>query len=62
VFVVDLTVELRAWPYGTWATIGVDPQTVAGAVVAAWRAGHLNGFRLGGLTAGGGPWRWSVRP
>jgi hypothetical protein len=39
VFVADLTVELRAWPYGTWATLGVDPQTAAGAVIAAWRGG-----------------------
>jgi hypothetical protein len=26
VFMADLTVELRAWPRGTWATLGVDPQ------------------------------------
>jgi hypothetical protein len=26
VFLTDLAVELRAWPYGTWARLGVDPQ------------------------------------
>jgi hypothetical protein len=51
VFLADLTVELRAWPTGTWATLGVDPQTAAGAVIAAWRGGHLKGLQLGGLTA-----------
>jgi hypothetical protein len=50
VFVPDLTVELRAWPYGTWARLGVDPQSAAGAVIAAWRGGHLNGLQLRGLT------------
>jgi hypothetical protein len=44
-------VELRAWPYGTWATLGVDPQATAGAVIAAWRGGHLKCLQLGGLTA-----------
>jgi hypothetical protein len=28
----------------------VDPQAAAGAVIAAWRGGHLNGLQLGGLT------------
>jgi hypothetical protein len=51
VFLPDLTVELRAWPYGTWATLGVDPQAAAGAVIAAWRGGHLQGLQLAGLTA-----------
>jgi hypothetical protein len=50
VFLPDLTVELRAWPYGTWATLGVDLQTAAGAVIACWRGGHVKGLRLGGLT------------
>jgi hypothetical protein len=49
VFLADLTVELRAWPYGTWARLGVDPQAAAGAVIA-WRGGHLNGLQLRGLT------------
>jgi hypothetical protein len=51
VFVADLTVELRAWPYGTWARLDVDPQAAAGEVIAAWRAGHVKGLQLGGLTA-----------
>jgi hypothetical protein len=51
VFLADLTVELRAWPYGTWARVGVDPQAAAGAIIAAWRRGDLTGLRLGGLTA-----------
>jgi hypothetical protein len=51
VFVPDLTCELRAWPSGTWASLGVDAQAVAGAVVAAWRGAHVKGLQLGGLTA-----------
>jgi hypothetical protein len=51
VFLADLTVELRAWPYGTWATLGVALQAAAGGVIAAWRSGHVKGLRLGGLTA-----------
>ena len=51
VFLTDLTVELRAWPSDTWAKVGVDPQTAAGAVIAAWHRGHLRGLRLDGLTA-----------
>jgi hypothetical protein len=50
VFIADLTVELRAWPYGTWTTLGVDPQTAVGAVIAAWRRGDLKGPQLAGLT------------
>jgi hypothetical protein len=49
VFLPDLTVELRAWPYGTWATLGVELQAAAGAVIDAWRRGHLTGLQLGGL-------------
>jgi hypothetical protein len=51
VFVADLTVELRAWPTDTWSKAGVDPQAVAGAVVAGWQRGDLLGLWLGGLTA-----------
>jgi hypothetical protein len=50
VFVADLTCELRAWPADTWATLGVDPEPAAGAVIAAWRRGDLTGLQLGGLT------------
>jgi hypothetical protein len=50
VFVADLTCELRAWPSGAWASLGVEPQAVAGAVIAAWRDGHVKGLQLGGLT------------
>jgi hypothetical protein len=50
VFVADLTVELRAWPTDTWAKLDVNPQAAAGGVIAAWRAGHVKGLRLGGLT------------
>jgi hypothetical protein len=52
VFLPDLTCELRAWPYGTWARVGIEPQAVGGAVIAAWQAGHLKGLQLGGLTGG----------
>jgi hypothetical protein len=41
VFLADLAVELRAWPADTWSKVGVDPQAVAGAVVAGWRRGPL---------------------
>jgi hypothetical protein len=50
VFIADLAVELRVWPADTWAKVGVDPQTAAGAVVAGWQRGDLLGLRLGGLT------------
>jgi hypothetical protein len=50
VFLADLTVELRAWPHGSWASLGVDPRAVAGAVIAAWRPRDLMGLRLDGLT------------
>jgi hypothetical protein len=51
VFLADLAVELRVWPSGTWATLGLDLQAAAGAIIAAWRGGHVKGLRLGGLTA-----------
>jgi hypothetical protein len=51
VFLTDLAVELRAWPYGTWARLGLDPQAAAGAIIAAWRSGHVKALQLGGLTA-----------
>jgi hypothetical protein len=50
VFLADLTVELRAWPTDTWTSLDVEPQATAGAVIAAWRRGDLNGLQLGGLT------------
>jgi hypothetical protein len=51
VFLPDLTCELRAWPYGTWARLEVDPQAATGGVIAAWRGGHVKGLQLGRLTA-----------
>jgi hypothetical protein len=51
VFLADLTVELRAWPYGTWARLGVDPQAAASAVIGCWQHGHVTGLWYGGLTA-----------
>jgi hypothetical protein len=51
VFLADLSCELRAWPPGTWASLAIDPQAAAAAVLAGWRRGHLKGLRLGGLTA-----------
>jgi hypothetical protein len=50
-FLTDLTLELRAWPDGTWAKVGVDPQAAARAVISGWQCGDLLGRRLGGLTA-----------
>jgi hypothetical protein len=51
VFLADLMVELRAWPYGTWARLGVDPQAAASAVIGCWQRGHLKGLQYRGLTA-----------
>jgi hypothetical protein len=51
VFLVDLTVELRAWPLDTWSKVGIDPQATARAMVAGWQRGDLLGLRLGGLSA-----------
>jgi hypothetical protein len=34
VFLPDLTCELRAWPYGTWTSLSIDPHTAAGAEAA----------------------------
>jgi hypothetical protein len=48
VFLADLAVELRAWPADTWAKLGVDPQTAAGAVIAAWRGGDSRACGLVG--------------
>jgi len=50
VFVPDLTWELRAWPYSTWARFGIDPQAVTHAVIAARQDSGLKGLQLGGLT------------
>jgi hypothetical protein len=60
VFLADLAVELRAWPHGTWTSLGVDPQAVASAVIGCWQDGHIKDLRCGGLTARR-PWRWSGR-
>jgi hypothetical protein len=51
VFLADLTVELRAWPLGTWSSLGVDPQAAVGAVLTAWQSGRIKGLRLDGVTA-----------
>ncbi len=50
VFLADLTVELRAWPYGTWAKLGVDPDQVAHAVVGCWQKGEVTGLQLDDLS------------
>jgi hypothetical protein len=50
VFLADLTVELRAWPTDNWATLGIDPQNAASALIATWHGGHIKGLQLGGLT------------
>jgi hypothetical protein len=47
----NLTCELRAWPCGTWARLEVDPQTAAGAGIAAWQDSLVEGLQLDGLTA-----------
>jgi hypothetical protein len=50
VFLADLTVELRAWPQQTWTAVGVSPEAALLAVVDCWRAGHLKGLELGGVS------------
>jgi hypothetical protein len=51
VFLADLTVELRAWPEQTWTAVGVSPEAALLAVVDGWRAGHIKGLELGGVSA-----------
>jgi hypothetical protein len=51
VFLADLTVELRAWPKQTWAAVGISPEAALLAVVDRWRAGHVKGLELGGVSA-----------
>ena len=50
VFLADLTVELRAWPQQTWTQVGISPEAALLAVVDCWRAGHLKGLELGGVS------------
>jgi hypothetical protein len=50
-FLADLTVELRAWPQQTWTTVGVSPEAALLSVVDRWRAGHVKGLELGGVSA-----------
>ncbi len=50
VFLADLTVELRAWPQQTWTAVGVSPEAALLVVVDRWRAGHLKGLELGGVS------------
>jgi hypothetical protein len=48
VFLADLSCELRAWPPGTWASLAIDPQAAAAAVLAGWRRGRLKACGLAG--------------
>ncbi len=50
VFLADLACELRAWPQSIWAAVGVDPATVARAVIACWRKGEVQGLEFEGVT------------
>jgi hypothetical protein len=50
VFLADLTVELRAWPQQTWTSVGISPEAALLSVVDCWRAGHLKGLELGGVS------------
>jgi hypothetical protein len=51
VFLADLTVELRAWPKQTWTAVGASPEAALLAVVDRWRARHVKGLEVGGLSA-----------
>jgi hypothetical protein len=50
VFVADLTCELRAWPQGSWAKVGVDPDQVAQAVIGCWHDGEATGQQVDDLS------------
>jgi hypothetical protein len=50
VFVVDLTVELRAWPTDTWPKVGVDSDQVARAVIGCWQDGEATGLQVDDLS------------
>ena len=49
-FVADLTVELRAWPQGTWAKVGVDPDQVAQAVIGCRGDGEVTWLQVDDLS------------
>jgi hypothetical protein len=49
VFVTDVTGKLRAWPYDTWAKLGVDPVRVAHAGVDCWLDGEVTEPQLDDL-------------
>jgi hypothetical protein len=49
-FVVDLTVELRAWPKDTWTRLGVDPEQVAQAIISCWQASEVTGLQVDDLS------------
>jgi hypothetical protein len=51
VFLADLTVELRAWPPQAWTAAAISPEAALLAVVDRWRAGHVKGLELGGVSA-----------
>jgi hypothetical protein len=51
VFLADLTVELRAWPKETWVAVGVSPEVALLVLVDRWRAGHLKGLEVSGVSA-----------
>jgi hypothetical protein len=46
VFPADLNEELHAWPQERWATLGVDLDQVAAAVIGCWQRGEVRGLRL----------------
>jgi hypothetical protein len=50
VFLADLTVELRAWSQQTWTAVGISPEVALLTVVDCWRAGHIKGLELGGVS------------
>jgi hypothetical protein len=43
VFLIDLAVELRAWPTDTWTAVGVDPDQVAQALIGCCQDGEVSG-------------------
>ena len=51
VFLADLSVELRAWPQQTWTAVAISPEAALPAVVDRWRADHIKGLELGGVSA-----------
>jgi hypothetical protein len=50
VFLVELAVELRAWPVESFARLGVDPGAVEQALIGCWQQGLVKGLQFDGIS------------